>query len=139
MGKDLSLSMETTFEHIKHILPESVKIGGVEYGINLLDTTSFIGGSSGNEILDGEFDTCKGRIQLATKQKDNPEELIAYDRLITVLLHEILHGIFYHYLEDYTENEEHIVTQLAKGLYQVLKENPELTKLIGNNRKEAML
>ena len=131
--------METKFEHIQHILPESVKIGGVNYNINLHNSTSFIGGSSGNEILDGEFDTCKGRIQLAIKQKDNPEELIAYDRLITVLLHEILHGIFYHYLEDYTENEEHIVTQLAKGLYQVLKENPELIKLIGNNHTEAIL
>lgn len=139
MGKDLNISMETKFEHIQHILPESVKIGGVNYNINLHNSTSFIGGSSGNEILDGEFDTCKGRIQLAIKQKDNPEELIAYDRLITVLLHEILHGIFYHYLEDYTENEEHIVTQLAKGLYQVLKENPELIKLIGNNHTEAIL
>lgn len=131
--------METLFEHIKNTLPTSIRIGGVDYKIDLHNSTSFIGGSSGNEILDGEFDTCKGRIQLATKQKDNPEELIAYDRLITVLLHEILHGIFYHYLEDYTENEEHIVTQLAKGLYQVLKENPEITKLISNNPKEAIL
>ena len=124
--------METTFEHIQHILPESIKIGGVNYNINLHNSTSFIGGSNGNEILDGEFDVCKGQIQLATKQKDK-DELIAYDRIIIVLLHEILHGIFYHYLEDYTENEEHLVTQLAKGIYQVLKENPELTKLI--NRK----
>ena len=128
--------METTFEHIRHILPESVKIGGVNYNLNLYNSTSFIGGSNGNEILDGEFDVCRVQIQLATKQKDNPDELIAYDRLITVLLHEILHGIFYHYLEDYTENEEHLVTQLAKGLYQVLKENPELIKLIN---KESII
>ena len=85
--------------------------------------------------MDGEFDVCKGQIQLATKQKDK-DELIAYDRIITVLLHEILHGIFYHYLEDYTENEEHLVTQLAKGIYQVLKENPELIKLIN---KESII
>ena len=128
--------METTFEHIRHILPESVKIGGVNYNLNLYNSTSFIGGSNGNEILDGEFDVCRVQIQLATKQNDNPDELIAYDRLITVLLHEILHGIFYHYLEDYTENEEHLVTQLAKGLYQVLKENPELIKLIN---KESII
>ena len=120
--------MYTIFEDITNQLPKTVKIGGIDYKIKLYDTYSFLGGSTLTEVLDGEFNLDKQIISLATKQKDN-NELISTERLITVLLHEILHGIFYHYLEDYTENEEHLVTQLAKGLYQVLKENPNLINL----------
>lgn len=122
--------MENTFEYITNIMPKTVKIGGIDYTVKLYDSHSFLGGANFTDCLDGEFDVCKKQIRLATKQKDNNEELIDKDRLLTVFLHEIIHGIFYHYLEDYTENEEHLVTQIAKGLYQVMKENKELIELI---------
>lgn len=126
--------MITDFESLQSALPNYIKIAGIEYYLNLIKDYAFISDNK-TEINDGEFDINKGEIRLATTLKDG-KTLIDLDRTITVLLHEILHGIFYHYLEDFTENEEHLVTQLAKGLYQVLKENPELTKLIN---KESII
>lgn len=43
------------------------------------------------------------------------------------LVHEIIHGIIYDRGLDFrNDGEETIVDQLAKGLYQVVKDNPEL-------------
>ena len=116
------------FEQLQSISPGYIRIGGVDYDLKLIKDYAFISDNK-TEINDGEFDINRSEIRLATTLKDG-KTLIDLDRTKTVLLHEILHGIFYHYLEDFTENEEHLVTQLAKGLYQVLKDNPDLVRMV---------
>lgn len=116
------------FEELKHfILPESIRIGGVDYRLNLIEDYAFLNDDK-TQSNDGEFDVNRGIIKLATTLRDT-KQLIDRERTYTVLLHEILHGIVYHYVGENFDNEEHIVTQFAKGLYQVLKENPRLVKL----------
>ena len=116
------------FEELKlFILPESIRIGGVDYRLNLIEDYAFLNDDK-TQSNDGEFDVNRGIIKLATTLRDT-KQLIDRERTYTVLLHEILHGIVYHYIGENIDNEEHIVTQFAKGLYQVLKENPRLVKL----------
>jgi hypothetical protein len=85
-----------------------VRIGGKDYDIiktNLAFTDSLQG-----QISYGEL---KIRLE-ESLPKQNEEE---------VLLHEIIHGVFNHMC---IEQDEELVTKLANGLYQVLKDNPSL-------------
>ena len=120
--------MFSDFELLQHQLPLAIKIGGVTYELNLINDYAFLNENK-DESNDGEFNVNKGIIKVATKLRDS-ENLIDSSRTMTVLLHEILHGIVYHYIGDNLDDEEHIVTQMSKGLYQVVKENPELFKTI---------
>ena len=92
-------------------IPESVRIGGVEYAIryekNLRD---------GNNLLLGQisYDDC----HIALSETDGT----SHQKRCQTLWHEILHGIRDHAgLE--IENEEEIVDMFAKGIYQVLQDN----------------
>lgn len=52
-------------------------------------------------------------------------ERIGHQHKSVTVLHEILHGIQHHYgIELPTEDEERIIDGFARGLYQVLEENP---------------
>lgn len=46
----------------------------------------------------------------------------------TVFLHEIYHAIGAVYCNDVSKDEERFVEQFAKGLYQVVADNPEIFK-----------
>jgi len=83
--------MITDFESLQSALPNYIKIAGIEYYLNLIKDYAFISDNK-TEINDGEFDINKGEIRLATTLKDG-KTLIDLDRTITVLLHEILHGV----------------------------------------------
>ena len=92
-------------------IPESVRIGGVEYEIGYVENLR-----SGNELLFGEIDYGESKINLSTTDGTGTQH-----RCIT-LWHEILHGIRYH-AGITIENEEEIVDMFAKGIYQVLQDN----------------
>lgn len=92
-------------------IPDSVRIGGVEYSIEYVENLN-----NGVNLAYGyiDYDNCK--IQLSSTCG------VAHERRCQTLLHEILHGIRNHAgLE--IENEEEVVDTLAKGLYQVLQDN----------------
>ena len=92
-------------------IPESVRIGGVEYPIVYVENLN-----DGVQIAYGHIDFENCRIELS----DNYGT--AHEKRCLVLWHEILHGIRQHCgLE--IENEEAVVDMFARGIYQVLQDN----------------
>lgn len=94
-------------------VPENIKIGGVDYKVNIEQNLR-----NAAVLLYGEIDFENCHIRLSGTDGLGEER-----RQIT-FLHEVLHGILWHYWSgDPVEEEEKIVTALAKGLFQVLKDN----------------
>lgn len=96
-------------------IPGNIRIGGVDYKV---DTQPNL--RRGYGLLYGEisFDECC----IHLSQTDGA----GTERQKITLLHEILHGILWHYWSgEEIENEEEIVTAISKGLYQVLKDNEQ--------------
>ena len=92
-------------------IPESVRIGGVEYAISYVENLR-----NGNQLAYGyiDYDNCK--IELSATDG------IGHQKRCQTLLHEILHGVQQHAgLE--IENEEAVIEMFAKGIYQVLQDN----------------
>lgn len=94
-------------------IPEKIKIGYKDYDVKIVD---------GNIVDDNKI--CYGRIlyndckiEISTQYSKNVQEC--------TLLHEVLHGIDDAY--DIGIPEEHI-QKLAKGLLQVIKDNPGMFK-----------
>ena len=92
-------------------IPESIRIGGIEYEIKYAPNLRL------NDVL------CYGTI-------DYNESIIllsetdgtGHQKRCCTLWHEILHGIRNHAgLE--IENEEEVIEMFAKGIYQVLQDN----------------
>ena len=92
-------------------IPDSVRIGGVEYKV--FDNQPSL--SDGESLLYGQIDYRESTIRLSDLCEGHQMKCIT-------LLHEILHGIRNHAgLE--VENEEDVVDMFARGLYQVLQDN----------------
>lgn len=92
-------------------IPESVRIGGVEYPIRYVENLRH-----GALIAYGHIDYENCVIELSSTDGT------AHEKRCLILWHEILHGIRQHAgLE--IENEEEIVEMFAKGVYQVLQDN----------------
>lgn len=92
-------------------IPESVRIGGVEYTVEYTENLN-----NGINLAYGHIDYENCTIELSkTIGTEHQKRCI-------ILLHEILHGIRNHAgLE--IDNEEQVVDMFAKGLYQVLQDN----------------
>lgn len=93
------------------MIPESVRIGGVEYVVkytpNLNDGVNMAYGRISYEDCTIELSDTVGK---------------GHEKRCRILWHEILHGIREHAgLE--IENEEAIVDMFSKGIYQVLQDN----------------
>lgn len=92
-------------------IPESVRIGGVEYAVEYVPylnngVSMAYGHISYDDCVIELSDTC----------------VKAHEKRCHTLWHEILHGIREHAgLE--IENEEAVVDMFAKGIYQVLQDN----------------
>lgn len=92
-------------------IPDSVRIGGVEYEV--FDNQPSL--NDGENLLYGQIDYRESVIRLS-------DLCGGYHMKCITLLHEILHGIRNHAgLE--IENEEDVVDMFARGLYQVLRDN----------------
>ena len=94
-------------------IPDSIRIGGVEYAVQHVDNLR-----DGTVLEYGHIDYDNSVIALSST--DGAE----CQRKCITLLHEILHGVINHMGME-VENEEEVVTTLAKGLYQVLQDNSE--------------
>ena len=92
-------------------LPESVRIGGVEYEV--IDNVPSL--NDGENLLLGQINYRDNTISLSDIAQGHQMKCIT-------LWHEILHGIRNHAgLE--IENEEDVVDMFARGIYQVLQDN----------------
>lgn len=92
-------------------IPESVRIGGVEYPVVYVDNLN-----NGVQLAYGHIDYENCKIELSNNVGT------AHEKRCVTLWHEILHGIRNHAgLE--IENEEEVVNMFAKGIYQVLQDN----------------
>ncbi len=97
-------------------IPKTVKVGAFDYDV-IVHPDTF---ASGDSAVDGLHTVIDQKIQLANVGNQDYQN--------TVFLHELLHAIIYSYLGD-EEQDEWRVEQLSKGLYQVIKDNPDIFKL----------
>ena len=92
-------------------IPSEVRIAGVDYLVTIRE-----GLNDGKNILRGQIIYDKSLIEL------NPTQ--GHQVMSQTLIHEILHGVFYHYgIEMEEKKEEEVVERLTHGLYQVLQDN----------------
>lgn len=92
-------------------IPESVRIGGVEYRV--FDDQPAL--NDGTNLLYGQIDYHNSVIKLTDIAPGHQMKCIT-------LWHEILHGIRNHAGME-IENEEAVIEMFSKGLYQVLQDN----------------
>ena len=93
-------------------IPESIRIGGVEFAVVF---EPFLSNDSGNELM-GQIRHQQGVIALSENVG------MCQDVACMTLLHEILHALARHFdLE--MEDEETIVDAFARGMFQVLQDN----------------
>ena len=92
-------------------IPESVRIGGVEYKV--IDNVS--GLNDGRNVLAGEINYNDSVIRLN-------EAVAGHQMKCITLWHEILHGIRDHAGIEIAD-EETVVEMFARGIYQVLQDN----------------
>jgi hypothetical protein len=97
---------------------KNIKIGGTDYTVIEMQE-SF---ASDGKVCDGDISYSMAEIRVAVKNKSK-------QYIDTVLLHEIVHGILYEFNIKIPE-EENFTEGFAKGLYQVLKDNPKLVEYI---------
>ncbi|HZK34157.1 MAG TPA: hypothetical protein VFD33_02455 [Bacillota bacterium] len=94
-------------------IPGKINISGMEYEVIIKDQPLFCG----NTRAYGHIDFDSKQILIDNTLRDSQGHM-------QTLLHEIIHGITNDRDIDFTQQgEETIVDQLAKGLYQVLKDN----------------
>lgn len=92
-------------------IPESVRIAGVEYKVQLVPNLN-----NGTNLAYGHIDYENSCIELSDTIG------IEHQKRCQILWHEILHGIRENNGME-IENEEEIVDMFAKGIYQVLQDN----------------
>jgi hypothetical protein len=93
----------------------NLKIGAILYGVEFVPDLSDDKGK-----IDGQISYGQAKIRIS---KSLNEQVQAQ-----TLLHEIIHGIEEH--SGRQELKEPVINTLAYGIYQVLRDNPELVKMI---------
>lgn len=101
----------------KNELPETIKINWRTYEIIEKDTCS-----GGNYYL-GSNDAHAGIIEIKKGQDGDSKRV--------TILHEVIHSIL-RYAGNKLKKDENFIEMMANGIYQVLKENPEVVKWIIN-------
>lgn len=92
-------------------IPKSIRIGGVEYAVNMVDWLA-----NGSQLAYGHIDFDKCLIEISETAAVN------HEKRCMVMWHEILHGIVEHTGIE-IENEERVVDVFSRGIYQVLQDN----------------
>lgn len=94
-------------------IPKKLKIGGVSYTVKFVDTVTM-----GNQVCYGKISYDSSAIELSNKN-------LGIQCKEMTFLHEILHGIAYQANLTITD-EEQVIDTLAKGLHQVILDNPNV-------------
>lgn len=92
-------------------IPESVRIGGVEYEVQYQENLRI-----DNDLCYGYISYDDSTITLSSSDGTG------HQRRCVTLWHEILHGIQEHSGIP-VENEEEVIEMFSKGIYQVLQDN----------------
>lgn len=105
-------------------IPKSVKVGG--YTLKVKIVSMIDGGDTGGTFSFGtniiELARYTMRIELGRKKKTHVSKVCREE----FLCHEVLHGIDQFYNGDTLTEKQ--VENMAKGLHQVIKDNPEMFK-----------
>lgn len=96
-------------------IPEYVKIGWRDYKIV---ADKVMKATDKGEDVHGEIEYCENEIHL------NKE--ISGEHRNVVLLHEIIHGIFYMTGHERWRKDEELIDTISENLYQVIKDNPNM-------------
>lgn len=104
-------------------IPKTVKIGGYDYVVERVKGPF----PSGDIVCVGAHTASQTLIRVSDDGNQSYQE--------TTFLHELCHGIVYVYCGE-RDYEEEFVTQFAKGLYQVIKDNPNIFKEIMNKSSD---
>lgn len=99
------------------IIPDKVKIGGINYDVVTTDKNLIIGNKANHT---GVIHYDESLIELSSTLKGNAKE--------QTFLHEVLHGIAFDRGIDLKEDEETIIDQFASGLLGFIKDNPDIFK-----------
>lgn len=96
------------------IIPDKVRIGGVDYTVIMEE-----------RIIDDEGRALRGQIDYnAAKIKLEPNVQDEQGKKQT-LMHEIMHGICKHF-ELSINDDEDTINKIATGMYMVIADNPEM-------------
>lgn len=95
-------------------IPKQVKVGGLSYKIEETEEPILVN----NQLCYGSADYGKEIIKLSSSLQSQRGKKITF-------LHELFHCIFNDRCIE-NEDEEYLVDVLAKGLYQVIIDNPEI-------------
>lgn len=99
-------------------IPDKVRIGSMDYQIQFVDGPIIVN----SHTCYGDIDYNKHVIRILKDCEDTQGK----ER---TLLHEIVHGIRYERNFDYENNDDETITEeIARGLHQVIRDNPELFK-----------
>lgn len=94
------------------MVPESIKVGGILYKIDLTDETLVLNSQECRGAIDYENQVIKIN---NSRQGSQGVEL--------TFCHELIHAIRYERNLDWGDKDELYTEELGRGLYQVLKDN----------------
>ena len=98
------------------IIPESVRIGSIDYKVIFTDEILAVGG----HMVYGLIEYDKHNIKIKNGITDS-------QGIESTLLHEIMHGITHERNFTYDKNDDEGITEeLARGLHQLIKDNPDM-------------
>lgn len=99
-------------------IPDEVRLNGIDYTVNRVSDLT-----DGAHVLDGQIDYNQSEILLNVGSQ-------GYQAMCITFLHEIFHGILYHFTcapvsgdNRIPDTEEELVELLARGMYQFLQDN----------------
>lgn len=97
-------------------IPEKIRIGNYDYSVNQSDKTLVLKAEQCKATIDFDFHQIK--IDTSIQDKQGQEQSF---------LHEVVHGIINERSLDLANSdEETIVEEISKGLYQVIRDNPDI-------------
>ena len=101
-------------------IPDNVRINGIDYAIKWVKDLN-----DGAELCHGQFDSSSSTICINPKSQGSQQQCVTF-------LHELFHAILWSYQIDLAtesknvfvpKEEEKLVELLARGVYQVIKDN----------------
>lgn len=102
-------------------IPSKVRIGSIDYDVELTDETLVLNTQQSLGIID--YDNNKIRIANNIQSEQRQEQ---------TFLHELVHGIVHEFKIDFSADEEDVVDRFADGLQQVIKDNLPNTIKVGD-------
>lgn len=107
-------------------IPNKIRIAGMNYYIDASQNSEGLRqlhGADENSFIFGLNSQKECKIYVAKDLSNEQQQL--------TLIHEIIHGVFNHYLPSMDgETHEDYVTLIASGLFQIVRDNPQVAKSI---------